>query len=173
MGEPIETELPGLVRLWPTAERVAGTDAQSLTQLGVAGRTAEAIVGVARAVADGKLRLEPGADVTSTLEKLREIPGVGEGAATAIVMRALRWPDAFPSADRALQRAAGVSGARALSRLAERWRPWRAYAAAHLSLLDGQRGSGARSTVGTRPSVVARRSTRAAPVSRWPVRGSR
>jgi 3-methyladenine DNA glycosylase/8-oxoguanine DNA glycosylase len=47
-------------------------------------------------------------------------------------MRALGWPDAFPEDDLGLRRALGdVSGAEARA-LAERWRPWRAYAAAHL-----------------------------------------
>jgi 3-methyladenine DNA glycosylase/8-oxoguanine DNA glycosylase len=48
------------------------------------------------------------------------------------VMRALHWPDAFWAADPELQRAAGVRGTEALHRMAERWRPWRSYAAAHL-----------------------------------------
>jgi AraC family transcriptional regulator of adaptative response / DNA-3-methyladenine glycosylase II len=38
-------------------------------------------------------------------------------------------PDAFAPADRELQRAAGVTNTKALLALAERWRPWRAYAA--------------------------------------------
>jgi len=49
-------------------------------------------------------------------------------------MRALYWPDAFPLSDRALQQAAGVSTPRALRARAEKWRPWRAYAALHLWL---------------------------------------
>ena len=134
LSEPIETGLAGLDRLGLTAERVAGAGVLSLVRMGVPGQTAEAIVAVARRVAAGELRLEPGADVPSTLDALMEIPGIGERTATVIVMRALQWPDAFPAADTSLQRAAGVTGPRALLRLAERWRPWRAYAAAHLSL---------------------------------------
>jgi AraC family transcriptional regulator of adaptative response / DNA-3-methyladenine glycosylase II len=42
--------------------------------------------------------------------------------ATAIITRALHWPDAFPSADNELEQRA------------EAWRPWRAYAALHLGL---------------------------------------
>ena len=64
---------------------------------------------------------------------------MSERHATVIVMRALSWPDAFPASDRALQRAAGVSGAGALLARAEQWRPWRAYAALHLWLQDAQR----------------------------------
>jgi AraC family transcriptional regulator of adaptative response / DNA-3-methyladenine glycosylase II len=56
--------------------------------------------------------------------------------ATMIVMRALYWPDAFPTADPALQRATGASGRRELRERAEPWRPWRAYAAQHLWLQE-------------------------------------
>jgi len=57
-------------------------------------------------------------------------------------MRGLYWPDAFPASDPALQRAAGTSSRRALRARAEHWRPWRAYAAQHLWLLDEeQRGA--------------------------------
>lgn len=47
-------------------------------------------------------------------------------------MRALYWPDAFPTTDRTLRRAAGVKSVSALVARAEEWRPWRAYAALHL-----------------------------------------
>jgi AraC family transcriptional regulator of adaptative response / DNA-3-methyladenine glycosylase II len=90
-------------------------------------------------VTDGALTLKPGADVPSTLRALAEVSGIRERTAAAIVMRALQWPDAFPSSDVSLQRAAGVTGASALRRMAERWRPWRAYAAAHLALLGARR----------------------------------
>jgi AraC family transcriptional regulator of adaptative response / DNA-3-methyladenine glycosylase II len=49
-------------------------------------------------------------------------------------MRTLRWPDAFPATDAALQQAAGLSDASSLLERAEAWRPWRAYAALHLWL---------------------------------------
>ena len=139
LGEAIETELPGLVRLVPTAERVAGAGAPFLAQLGLPPRSADAIVAIARAVTDGALPLEPGTDVPSTLRALSEVAGVGERTATAIVMRALQWPDAFSPSDVSLQRAAGVTGTTALRRAAERWRPWRAYAAAHLALRGARR----------------------------------
>jgi 3-methyladenine DNA glycosylase/8-oxoguanine DNA glycosylase len=46
-------------------------------------------------------------------------------------MRALHWPDAFPSADLMLMRAANLKG-KQLEQRAEAWRPWRAYAAHYL-----------------------------------------
>jgi AraC family transcriptional regulator of adaptative response / DNA-3-methyladenine glycosylase II len=133
LGESFPTGLPALGRLGLTADRVADAGAPSLSMLGVPSRRGEAVAAVARAVSRGTLCLEPGADVHSTMGALTEIPGLGARTAEAIVMRALHWPDAFPSTDASLQRAAGATGTRALLRIAERWRPWRGYAAAHLS----------------------------------------
>ena len=64
------------------------------------------------------------------------VPGVGDWTANYIAMRAYREPDAFPAADLGLRKAVATNGnpatARELTRMAERWRPWRAYAAMHL-----------------------------------------
>jgi AraC family transcriptional regulator of adaptative response / DNA-3-methyladenine glycosylase II len=68
--------------------------------------------------------------------RLCAIPGVGPWTAHYIAMRALAEPDAFPSSDLGLRRAlgngAGPLAESALSRLAETWRPWRAYAAMYV-----------------------------------------
>ncbi len=134
MGEPIETGVGALDRLPITASSVAAAGPAALVELGVPARSADALVTVARGIEDGRLRLEPSADVPATLRALTGIPGLGARTAAAIVVRTLAWPDAFSSTDSALQRAAGVTGARALLRSAERWQPWRGYAAAHLAL---------------------------------------
>ncbi len=50
-------------------------------------------------------------------------------------MRAVKQPDAFPANDLVLLRAVGQGTpltAAALRKRAERWRPWRAYAALYL-----------------------------------------
>jgi len=65
------------------------------------------------------------------------LAGIGEWTAQYIAMRELREPDAFPAADiglmRAMTDARGVRPSPAeLLAHAERWRPWRAYAALHL-----------------------------------------
>lgn len=137
LGEAVETGHPGLTRLGPTAKDVAQAGVPALVSLGASRERAAAAVVVARAVAGGALRLHPGSDVVATHRTLQEIDGVGERLATVIVMRALYWPDAFPTADDALQRAAGAAGRRELRELAEGWRPWRAYAAQHLWLEAG------------------------------------
>jgi len=134
LGEPIATGMPGLTRLAPSAERVADAGARTLAMLGVPQPRADAIATIAPMVADGTLRLQPGNDARATYRALTDVAGIGDALATTIVTRALSWPDAFPASEGALQRAAGVSCARALLTRADRWRPWRAYAAVHLRL---------------------------------------
>ncbi|PYQ56711.1 MAG: adenosine deaminase [Acidobacteria bacterium] len=134
LGEPVDTGHPALNRLAPDAGRIAEVEASRLVELGVARRRAEPLLAFARAAAAGALRLDPGSDVAETHRALMEITGIDERLATMIVMRALYWPDAFPLSDRTLQAAAGASTPRALRSRAEKWRPWRAYAALHLWL---------------------------------------
>ncbi|HXL34019.1 MAG TPA: AlkA N-terminal domain-containing protein [Gemmatimonadales bacterium] len=125
LGEPIEPTLPGLTHYVPTAERVAAAGGARIAALGVSPRRAAVIAALARAIADGRLRLDPGTDVEAARRAVLEVVAVGEPLAMAIVAPALYWPDAFPAASRS---------PRDLFARAERWRPWRAYAALHLTL---------------------------------------
>jgi AraC family transcriptional regulator of adaptative response / DNA-3-methyladenine glycosylase II len=131
-GEELDTGCSALVRLTPSAARIAESGASRLVALGAPLRRAELIVSVARAIADRTLSLELGSDLVSTNRALTDL--VGARIASAIVMRALYWPDAFPFADPSLRRTVGFSSAQALRACAEQWRPWRAYAAVHLWL---------------------------------------
>ena len=131
LGEKFETGIASLNRLALTPYRVAEA-ASFMTHLGVPRARADALAAVAQALAEGTLQLEPGDDLSSTVEALTGFPGVGARTATAIVMRALHWPDGFPATHPALQHSLRVRGTHALRRMAERWRPWRSYAAAHL-----------------------------------------
>lgn len=134
LGEPVATADPTLDRLSPGAPQIADAGVPRLEALGLSRRRSETLTALARAVADGALRLEPGREVGPTRDALLEMPGVGEPLAAAILLRALHWPDAFAAGDRVLQRAAGAGSPRELLARAERWRPWRGYAAMHLRL---------------------------------------
>jgi AraC family transcriptional regulator of adaptative response / DNA-3-methyladenine glycosylase II len=98
---------------------------------------AMAVKSLAQAIAADPLIFSPGASLEDAIAKFRSLPGIGEWTAQYIAMRELREPDAFPAADIGLMRAMATedgrrpSPAQLLSR-AERWRPWRAYAALHL-----------------------------------------
>ena len=85
-------------------------------------------------MADGHLVLDGRADPASTLKSLETLPGIGPWTAQYIAMRALRWPDAWPSGDAVLLQALGLRGLpaaaarREADRIARRWQPWRSYA---------------------------------------------
>ncbi|WP_332775942.1 DNA-3-methyladenine glycosylase 2 family protein [Polaromonas sp.] len=132
LGEPIETPWPALTRLFPAPAVLATASGDALGQLGIVKQRQTAIVAIARAVAEKQLPLHGGADVQATITALKALPGIGDWTAQYIAMRALRWPDAFPSGDVALHKALGVQGLKNPAREAElasnAWKPWRSYA---------------------------------------------
>ena len=108
--------------LFPTAGRLAEVELK-----GMPGTRARSIRALAQAVASGSLRL----DAATTVDQLRTLPGIGPWTAEVIAMRALAYPDAFPAGDLGLCKTTQLDP-RALEARAERWRPWRSYAAAAL-----------------------------------------
>lgn len=127
-GEPVATPIAGLDRLFPTPEAIASASSDALGQIGIVRQRQGAMHALANEVRSGRLALHPGADVPSTLAALQALPGIGDWTAQYIAMRALRWPDAFPAGDVALQKAMGVTTARAATEASLAWRPWRSYA---------------------------------------------
>jgi AraC family transcriptional regulator of adaptative response / DNA-3-methyladenine glycosylase II len=131
-GEPIETPHPNLNLSSIAADRLAAANAADFRALGLTRSRAECLVALSRAVASGEVKLSPGVEVESTIERLKQLPGIGDWTAHYIAMRALGWPDAFPYADLGLRKAMGETSPKRMLELAERWRPWRAYAVMHL-----------------------------------------
>src|SRR4051812_10131517 len=95
-----------------------------------------ALQSLCAARAAGDVVLDAGTPPADPERALLTEPGVGPWTASYIPMRALGAPDAFPASDLGLRRGAAALGmpdsAPALARHAERWRPWRSYAALHL-----------------------------------------
>jgi AraC family transcriptional regulator, regulatory protein of adaptative response / DNA-3-methyladenine glycosylase II len=120
---------PGLTHIFPTPEKLAVAD---VSHIGLPRARANTLRSLARAVADGKLSFSAVINPEEFMANLREIPGVGDWTAQYVAMRALSEPDAFPSSDLGLLRAAGLPNPRELQALAESWRPWRSYAAMYL-----------------------------------------
>jgi AraC family transcriptional regulator of adaptative response / DNA-3-methyladenine glycosylase II len=131
-GDAIETPHPALTTLFPTPARVAALSAGRIARIGMPAARAASLLALARAVAAGRLVLMPNADVESTLETLRALPGVGEWTAQYVAMRALAWPDAFPHTDLGVMKALGETSPRRVLAAGEAWRPWRSYAVMHL-----------------------------------------
>jgi AraC family transcriptional regulator of adaptative response / DNA-3-methyladenine glycosylase II len=131
-GEAIETPHPGLSRIAPGPQQLADVDLSELTRLGILKSRATTIRELARAVVRKEIDLKPGADAEQVMQRLVEIPGIGDWTANYIAMRALHWPDAFPAGDLGLLRGSGLKTEAALRKKADAWRPWRAYAAMRL-----------------------------------------
>lgn len=131
-GIPLALAPEGLERCFPDAATLAALSPDVLGSLGIVKQRQQAILSLAQAVQSGSLHLQPGGDVPATMAQLQSLPGIGTWTAHYIALRALRWPDAFPSGDVALQSALGVreanNPAAAAEALSQRWRPWRGYA---------------------------------------------
>jgi AraC family transcriptional regulator of adaptative response / DNA-3-methyladenine glycosylase II len=131
--------LDGLTHVFPGPEPLAEED---LSALGLTRARAAALGSLARAVRADPEIFGPRRSLEEAILKLRALPGIGEWTAQYIAMREMREPDAFPAADVGLMRAMAdrkgrrPSPAELLAR-AERWRPWRAYAAQHLWASQG------------------------------------
>ena len=124
---------PDLARLFPTPAALAAAD---LREVGLTTARAATISGMAQAVLDGRVDFRAGQSLDEFVARWVALPGIGPWTAHYIAMRALGDPDAFPAADLILRREATTSatplGTKALTELANRWRPWRAYAVIHL-----------------------------------------
>jgi AraC family transcriptional regulator of adaptative response / DNA-3-methyladenine glycosylase II len=124
-----------LTHIFPTPEVLAKA---GLSTIGLTEKRARTIQNLARAVCDGRIRLEGISDSDAFLASLLEIPGIGTWTAQYVAMRGLGEPDAFPSGDLALLRALDLKTARELEERAQAWRPWRSYASMYLWTQDSQ-----------------------------------
>jgi AraC family transcriptional regulator of adaptative response / DNA-3-methyladenine glycosylase II len=88
-----------------------------------------ALVGLAAALAEGRVVLDRGPDRDDVRRALLDLPGIGPWTADYVAMRALGHPDVFLPTDLAVKRVLAQLGGSADP---ERWRPWRSYALMHL-----------------------------------------
>jgi AraC family transcriptional regulator of adaptative response / DNA-3-methyladenine glycosylase II len=130
-GAPIATPYPALNRLAPSAQQMASVSIDEICALGIVGARGRCLSLLAAAVLEKQVVLTFAPSVEGQIDALMRLPGIGPWTAQYIAMRALHWPDAFPSGDLMLQRAAKASQ-KQLQQLAEAWRPWRAYATHYL-----------------------------------------
>jgi AraC family transcriptional regulator of adaptative response / DNA-3-methyladenine glycosylase II len=118
---------------FPTPLAVATCD---LSQIGLTRARAASLRGLGAAASADPSLFAVDVDLDTAIAKLVALPGIGPWTAHYVAMRALRHSDAFPASDLGLLRALAVDGVRpgaaALLALAERWRPYRAYAALRL-----------------------------------------
>jgi len=128
-GESVTTGDPSLNRLFPTPARLARA---RFNNLGLVQSRIDTIRRVSAAVHSGDIRFDGTQPPDATCEALLAIKGIGDWTAQYVRMRALKDPDAFPSSDLGLISAVDAPNRvtpKELAARAERWRPWRAYAA--------------------------------------------
>lgn len=122
-------------------EPVLALSGDDLRAAGLSGAKAASLRDLAERVLDGRLsfaRLAGSDDATAQAE-LEAVRGVGSWSAQMFLLHSLGRPDVFPAADAGLLRAAQAAfgldrrpTADELAARAERWRPFRSYAAALL-----------------------------------------
>lgn len=130
------TEDLGVTHLFPTPDRLVG---ENLTSIGLTRRQAQTVADMAElfaGLAEGK------ADGQNMLDMVARIKGIGPWTLNYFALRGLSDPDAFPATDLGIAKALAIIGgpdtSKALEKHAQRWRPWRAYAAQYLwSVLGG------------------------------------
>jgi AraC family transcriptional regulator of adaptative response / DNA-3-methyladenine glycosylase II len=133
-GHPLKFSAhTSITHLFPLPEELANED---LTVIGLPRKRAESITGLARGFPNTMIKIDSAKNLEEVEQVLCQLPGVGPWTAQYIAMRALGYPDAFPVGDlgliRSLKALNPKADSNALSKHAERWRPWRAYAAMHL-----------------------------------------
>ena len=116
--------------------RKARTD--KLKRLGLSAPKIKSIREIAKAVAKGQIDLVAvgNMDADSAHAALTALHGIGPWSADIYLLFCLGHSDAFPAGDLAVQEAARIAfglrkrpDAKALTKLAEAWRPWRGVAA--------------------------------------------
>lgn len=149
-GTPIGTlmeccgDVPVPLRhLFPGAATLATAGAEGFAGLGFTRQRIEAIVNLSSAVAERELDLGAADTLEDTIERLCDLRGIGPWTAHLMAMRVFGHDDAFPASDLGLRRAAErLVGhrvtAQELESIAERWRPYRSWAAQHLWHSAGQ-----------------------------------
>jgi AraC family transcriptional regulator of adaptative response / DNA-3-methyladenine glycosylase II len=132
-GEPLPQAVGSVTHLFPTVTALAGADDEALAMPAARRR---AVLGLAAALAGGEIVLDHGLADGEAERRLLALPGIGPWTTAYIAMRALGDPDAFMPTDLGVRHALELLGCDgrppSATRIAERWRPYRAYGMQHL-----------------------------------------
>lgn len=132
-GEPLAQPVGSVTHLFPSAAALADADPE---RLAMPRSRRRALIGLAQALASGQVTLDGAMPADEAQQGLLALPGIGPWTVAYIAMRALGDPDAFMPTDlgvrHALEQLGRDGGPAGAGRVAERWRPYRAYATQHL-----------------------------------------
>lgn len=128
---------------FPDPAALSATTPARLRRLQISGPKARYIIGISRAVLEGRLVLEELFSLEPAVahERLLGLAGVGPWTAQYVGLRALGHLDCLPAADVGLQNVVRLlyrmrqrPAPAAIERLARKWRGWRSYATFYLWL---------------------------------------
>ncbi|WP_410287387.1 AlkA N-terminal domain-containing protein [Desulfosarcina sp.] len=126
-----------LNRFFPSADEFL---AANMAEIGMPRKRKETLRQIAQLIVKGVLQLDGIGQLSQFVDTLKTIAGIGDWTAHYVAMRALGEPDAFPASDLGIMKALQKGGARPtvnqVRLRAEAWRPWRAYAAVYLWLVE-------------------------------------
>ena len=120
----------GIRSVFPLPATLLNADLRSC---GLTHNKAAAIKALARAVLSNAIELELAGDLDDFVRRSTALRGIGDWTAQTIAMRGMGHPDAFPAGDLGIVKSLSATGQKLkpgeIRAIAERWRPWRAYAA--------------------------------------------
>lgn len=132
-GRPLDVPVGAVTHTFPGAETLAAADPSRFPMPRSRQRTIHELTS---RLADGRIRLDPGADRDEVEATLVEVPGIGPWTSGYVRMRALGDPDVFLPTDLGVRHGLARLGlpvtASEARDMAERWRPWRSYALLHI-----------------------------------------
>ena len=121
---------PGLDYFFPGPEEVAAT---RLEGIGITGARQATIANIAQGIIDRTFSLNPNQPFEDFQKEFSALRGIGEWTVNYVAMRGLGMVDSFPATDlgiiKALEENGRRPGKKEILKMAEKWRPYRAYAA--------------------------------------------
>lgn len=131
MGLRTEKNFPqGLNYFFPGPEEILGN---SLEGIGITGARQATITNIAQELLDKTFSLNPCQPFEDFQKEFSTIRGIGEWTVNYVAMRGLGMVDSFPATDlgiiKALEKHGKRPGKKEILKQAEKWRPYRAYAA--------------------------------------------
>lgn len=131
-GETIDTPFNELNLLSPEPSVIESAKIKDMIALGITKNRATTIQCIAKVFANNTDFFDSADSRKKIISKLHTIRGVGKWTLQYISMRILADPNAFPHTDLGILKALNVTSPKTALMKAEKWQPWRAYAAMHL-----------------------------------------
>lgn len=122
-GEALAEPRGGLTHVFPSSEVLADAD---FAELGMPESRKQTLRTISGALADGSVRLDPGADRDEAQRELLALRGVGPWTAAYLRMRALSDPDVVLTGDVVIKSEMKKAGLAQSD--VESWHPWASYA---------------------------------------------